>query len=410
MVMVIAPETTKELGEVIAAAVAGQRPMQIEGHASKAGFGRPPAATDDRLRLDAISGILSYEPEELVLSARAGTPLAEIEAALAERDQQLAFEPANLGAFFAGLERPDAAGTLGGVVSCNLSGPRRLTAGAARDHLLGFCAISGRAEPFKAGGRVVKNVTGFDLSKLIAGSFGTLAVITEMTVRALPRPEDVRTVVVSGCSPEDAVKAMTAALQSTCDVSGAAHLTADIVAASAAASLAESGSAATVLRLEGPSPSVTGRARHLRRSLASFGPCTDLDRETSCVLWREIRDVSFFAGDETQVWRLSVPPSDGAAVAAEVLRGIACRLFFDWAGGLIWLSLNATAVAGEAVVRSAVSRTGGHATLVRADDAVRTRVSVFQPQPPPLAAITRRVKDAFDPLKILNPGRMYEGI
>lgn len=407
------PESADQVAEAVRTAIVESRRLDVAAGGTKAGWGRPTEA-DTRLDLAGLAGGVLYEPEELVLTARPGTPLAEIEALLAERRQHLAFEPPDLSLLFGcGAAAPpsNAGGTLGGAFFCNLAGPRRIKAGAARDHILGFQAVSGRGECFKAGGRVVKNVTGFDLSKLIAGSFGTLAAVTELTVRALPAPEDTRTVVLFGLSDPDGGRAMTIALTSACDVSGAAHLPAGIASASSVPAIAASTGSATLLRLEGPARSVASRARQLSRLLDPFATPLVLDAAESAAAWREIRDASFFVAlPQHQVWRLSVPPSAGADVVARILDRVAGEAFYDWGGGLIWLALDSGPEAGEAAVRGAVGISGGHATLLRAPAEVRARVSVFQPQPPPLAALTRRIKDAFDPHQVLNPGRMYADV
>jgi glycolate oxidase FAD binding subunit len=363
--------------------------------------------------LSGLTGITLYEPEELVLSARAGTPLAEIEAALAAERQQLAFEPGDLGPLWGG----DAGqGSIGGMLACNLAGPRRIKAGAARDHFLGFSAVSGRGEAFKSGGRVVKNVTGYDLCKLLAGSHGTLALMTHVTVKVMPAAEKTRSVLLLGLDDKDARAAMTRALQSSHEVSGAAHLPAAIAARSAVSYVAQAGGAVTAIRVEGPGPSVDYRCAALRRELADLGESEELHSMNSGALWRELRDVAPFVGrPERPVWRISVAPQDGASLAAAVARDLDAEYFYDWGGGLIWLApAGASEDAGAEILRAALSTVagafGGHATLIRAPAKVRTAVPVFQPQEPAMAALTERVKDSFDPKRVLNPGRMYAGV
>jgi glycolate oxidase FAD binding subunit len=341
-----------------------------------------------------------------VRSARAGTPLAAIEAALEEQRQMLAFEPADLGPLLGGA--PGAA-SIGGVLACNLSGPRRIKAGAARDHFLGVEAASGRGELFKSGGRVVKNVTGYDLCKLLCGSYGTLAVMTDVTVKVLPRPEKTYTVLLLGLDDKRALAAMTRALGSPHEVSGAAHLPAALAVGFAVSYVAGAGGAVTALRLEGPGPSVEYRCAALRRELADLGATEELHSQNSLTFWRELRDVQPFVGqDRRVVWRLSVAPSAGPGVVAAVGEGDA---FYDWGGGLVWLSLPLNgADAGAAKVRDAVAAVGGHATLVRAPLELRAAASVFQPQDAAAALLSARVKDSFDPNRVLNPGRMYAGL
>lgn len=411
MTETLKPATPDELREAVAWAAAGEVPLEVVGRASKRAYGRP-SQTAHRLDVSVLSGIEHYAPAELTLSAGAATPLAEITRALDEASQQLAFEPPDWGPL---LGEPAGGGTLGGAIACNLAGPRRIKAGAARDHVLGFHAVSGRGEHFKSGGRVVKNVTGFDLSKLMAGSFGTLAVMADVTVKVLPRPEKTRTVLVLGADEGAAARAMAAALGSACEVSGAAHLPAELAAASAVDYVAGAKAAVTALRVEGTAVSVAYRCQALRQRLAEFGTTEELHTQRSLALWREIADVAYFAGaagaDKTQVWRISVAPLAGAGVVAKVRQEFDGRAFYDWGGGLVWLAMRPSADAGHAAVRRAVDAAGGgHATLLRAAESVRAAVPVFQPQADAVAALAARIKDGFDPKRVLNPGRMYAGV
>ncbi len=404
-------DNDQQVLEAVQWAAAEGNPIDVRGAGSKAGLGRP-TALDHVLDLTALSDVNYYEPAELVLSAGAATPVTEIESLLAGNNQQMAFEPPDLGPLLGGAA---GQGTIGGLLACNLAGPRRVKAGSARDHFLGFNAVSGRGEVFKSGGRVVKNVTGFDLSKLLAGSYGTLAVMTEATVKVLPAPEKVRTVLISwskdGIYDHGGVKAMTDALASAHEVSGAVHMPAAVAKRSAVNYVAASGRAVTALRVEGPEPSVAHRCDALKSMLGKFGDMEELHTENSAVLWREIRDVSCFADDlERHVWRLSVPPTEGSRTALKILEGRPGEALYDWGGGLIWLALKAAPDACANVVRQCVGGVGGHALLVRAPEDVRARVPVFEPQDGPLDDITRRIKEGFDPKGILNPGRMYEDI
>jgi glycolate oxidase FAD binding subunit len=417
MAAALKPATPAEVVEAVAKAVADETPLEIMGQGSKRGLGRPVQAAQ-QLDLSGLSGITLYEPNELVLTCGAGTPLATIEAALKDNHQQLAFEPADLSPLYGGAA---GAGTIGGALSCNLAGPRRLKAGAARDHFLGFKAVSGRGEAFQAGGRVVKNVTGYDLCKLMAGAHGTLAVLTEVTIKVLPAPEKSRTVLIYGLDDSNAIAALSRAVNSPHEVSGAAHLPVAVAARSAVDFVAGSGCAVTAIRVEGPGPSVEHRCEALRHELQEFGPSEELHSMRSALLWRELRDAASLLPDPDRlIWRLSVPPAAGAQVVAEInpppragggQRGVraasaAADHYLDWGGGLIWLALHPSDDAYAALIRTAVARHGGHATLLRAPAATRLAVPVFEPQPAALAALARRVKDAFDPRRILNPGRM----
>jgi glycolate oxidase FAD binding subunit len=391
------PKDERELVDIVAAAVAQEEALELVAGGSKRGLGRPPQVPH-AVDLSAFAGIAAYEPEELVLTAGAATPMSEIEAALAAKGQMLAFEPPDWRA----LLGQASTGTLGGVIACNLSGPRRIKAGAARDHFLGFRGVSGRGEAFKAGGKVVKNVTGYDLCKLIAGSYGTLVALTELTVKVLPRGASERSILLRGLDDAAAQRAMTAAMNSPHEVSGAAHLP-----------LGESGRdrPLTLLRLEGPGPSVEARAVSLRSELAGIAAAEEVRDEDSARLWRAVRDVSPFAGDPARaVWRVSVPPTAGPDVAALVARRLDAAWYFDWGGGLVWLAVPASGDGGAAAIRAALAGSGGHATLIRAADALRAAVPVFQPLPPGLAALALRVKESFDPKRILNRGRLYADV
>ena len=403
----ITPQSGEEVAAAVAEAITEERPLEVIGRGSKRGLGRPGNASF-ALDLSALSGITLYEPEELVLSADAGTPLAEIEAAVAANGQMLAFEPPDLGRLLGG---PPDSGSIGGVIACNLAGPRRIKAGGARDHFLGVTAVSGRGETFKSGGRVVKNVTGYDLMKLLAGSYGTLAVMTSVTLKVLPKPEKTYSVLLHGLDVDQASQALTRALASPHEVSGAVYLPAPLAKGSAVPYVADSGDSVTAIRVEGPGPSVQHRTAALRGEFANLGRTEELHSQNSADFWREVRDLAWFCeGLDRLIWRLSVPPSQGPSVISTLMRERPELLYaMDWGGGLIWLSLPPTADDGHAgVVRKALPAGNGHATLIRAPNALRAAAQVFQPQPAPLAALTRRLKDSFDPMKILNPGRMYK--
>lgn len=402
------PETPEQVRELVAWALSEEAPLEVLGQGSKRGLGRPVQA-ERALDLTGLTGILLYEPDELVLQARAGTPLAEIEAALAEKNQQLAFEPMDYGPLY-GAER--GSGTLGGLVACNLSGPRRIKMGAARDHILGVSAVSGRGEVFKSGGRVVKNVTGYDLSKLLAGSYGTLGVMTEVTIKVLPAPERTRSVLIMGLDEKGGLRAMTRALTSAHEVSGAAHLPAELAARSAVSYVREAATSVTAIRVEGPTASAAHRCQALRQELADLGPSEELHSQNSATLWRELRDVEPLAGLEGQaIWRISVAPSAGPGLVEAIRKaGVAAWVYYDWGGGLIWLATPASEDAGADTIRGKLHEAGGgHATLVRAPETLRASVPVFEPQDPAKVALQARIKEGFDPKRLLNPGRMLAG-
>jgi glycolate oxidase FAD binding subunit len=398
------PRDPKEVEDTVRWALSHEKTLEVAGRGTKRGLGRP-SQHDLTLDLSGLSGVTLYEPEELVLSAKAGTPIAEIEQLLDQSNQELAFEPMDYGPLLGGEAN---AGTIGGVLATNLSGPRRIKAGAARDHFLGATAVTGRGETIKTGGRVVKNVTGYDLCKLLAGSYGTLAAMTDVTVKVLPKAETEATLLVHGLDDAQAAAAMAAAMGSPFDVSGAAHLPDHVASRFDALPNTQ---AATALRLEGVAPSVAHRSKALAEAMKPYGERTLLDATQSRALWRSIRDVKAFAAPDTverPLWRISTAPGQGHRIAAQITP--AAQMFYDWAGGLVWVAMPFADEPDAKAIRAAVAACGGHATLVRAPAAVRAAADVFEPQDSGVAALSKRVKESFDPKGVLNPGRMWAGV
>jgi glycolate oxidase FAD binding subunit len=402
------PRDAAEVEQAVNWALAGGKTLEIVGHGSKRAIGRA-AQWDATLDLSGLSGVTLYEPAELVLSAKAGTRLAEIEALVAANGQELAFEPMDYGSLLGGAT---AAGTIGGALAANLSGPRRIKAGAARDHFLGFSAVSGRGETFKSGGRVVKNVTGYDLCKLLAGSWGTLAAMTDVTIKTLPKAETEETILLFDLDDTAAGKLMAAVMGSFADASAAAHLPAPL--AVRIADIATAHGAVTAFRLEGVAPSVVHRKALLEKLAAPYGAVGTLKVAASRTLWRAIRDVAPFAANgpagARDLWRISTAPLRGAEIGRTLAQRAQAEILYDWAGGLLWAALPPSDDARAGLVRSTVSAVGGHATLIRAPAAVRAAVAVFQPEPLALAALTKRVRESFDPRGVLNAGRMWAGV
>jgi glycolate oxidase FAD binding subunit len=399
------PRDRKDIEAAVQWAIAGGKSLEIIGHGSKRKLGRP-AQYDATIDLSGMSGVVLYEPQELILSAKAGTPLVDITKLLASNGQELAFEPMDYGPLLGGAP---GSGTVGGMLAANVSGPRRIRAGAARDHLLGVIAVSGRGETFKSGGRVVKNVTGFDLCKLLAGSWGTLGILAEVTLKVLPQQKSEASLVVFGPNDSEAAAAMAAAMATPLGVSGAAHLPDYVASRFDGFDEAES---ATVFRIEGLVASLNDSVASLKRAVRPFGASAGLAQAESRKLWRAIRDVQPFwangpCGDRP-LWRISTTPAKGHEIAAKI--SPAAMLFYDWAGGLIWVAPPVTQDCSAGEIRHAVAAAGGHATLVRAQAAVRASIDPFQPETGALAALTRRVKENFDPKGVLNPGRMWAGV
>lgn len=386
MTQTFKPESEEQVVEAVQWAVSNKQALELVGTGTKRAIGKP-IDIADKLDLSALTGIDLYEPEELVLSLKSATRLADVKQLLAENNQSLAFEPPD----FSHLLNSNEAGTVGGMVASGLSGPRRIQAGGVRDHVLGVRGVSGHAQLFKTGGRVMKNVTGYDLPKILTGSWGTLAAMTQLTLKVLPKPETGQTLALHGLSDEKAIAALARALAAPVDVSGGAHLPGK----------------QTLIRVEGFEPSVKARLEHLKTALADFGDMDIIGEKESVNLWRDIRDVRLLSNcAENALWRISVAPCDGPKVLAKITEKLEVNAFFDWGGGLIWVEvLNETRACG-AEIRGAFSGLGGHATLIRAPEKSRAGSAVFQPQNEVLTALSDRLKAAFDPLDILNPGRM----
>ncbi len=372
----------RELAGQIRSAVGAGRRLAICGGGSKVGFGRLVEAT--RLELGRHVGILDYDPTELVLTVRAGTLLRDIEALLAAERQMLAFEPFDYGPLFG---KPEGCSTIGGIIAAGVSGSRRLTAGAARDHILGFRAVSGRGEIFAAGGRVVKNVTGFDLPQLATGSWGRLFALTELSLRVLPAPETSLSLQLADLSPRQAVAAMSRALGSSAAIAAAAHVPASAIPFDR-----------TVLRIEGFGPSVQARSRLIAELLDDFGSVRKLAAADAEAFWSELVDLSDFATGRN-LWRAVLPASQSGALAESLAQsGAAWRM--DWGGGLVWIAAET-----ETAVRTMVTQAGGHATLVRADTSLSAATPAFHPLPEQLSDLEERVRRAFDPGGVFETGR-----
>ena len=397
----------KDVEQVVRAAIASEQPLEIIGHGSKRMVGQP-MATNALLDVSALNAVKSYEPNELIITVETGAPLADVKSLIDSKNQRFAFEPMDT----ARLLGTPARGTIGGMIGAGLAGPRRIQAGAARDHLLGAHAVSGFGDSFKAGGRVVKNVTGYDLCKLLAGSWGTLAVMTEVTLKVIPRPESERTLVLRGLDDLAANKVMTSALGSPFDVSGAAHVPKSALRDRMGA-LGELGSpknALTLLRLEGISASAAHRAASLASALSPFGAAEILEDEGSAAVWRCVRDVESFAAKGPlgawPVWRIVCPPALGGALGERLARETGGDVLYDWGGGLIWAAMPPQPDAHATLVRQRAAAAGGHAMLLRATDEVRGRIDVFHPASGGVAALSERLRQSFDPKGILNRGRM----
>ncbi|MGJ7042159.1 glycolate oxidase FAD binding subunit [Shinella sp. BE166] len=383
------PLSEEAAARLVQVAALSRSSLAIRGGGTRGLNAAPDGA--DILSTRGLTGIVAYNPAEMTMTARAGTPLEVVEAALAENRQMLAFEPCDLRGALGSSGIP----TIGGVFATNASGPRRFVAGAARDSLLGVRFVNGKGEVVKAGGRVMKNVTGLDLAKVLAGSHGSLALMTEVTFRVLPVPETAVTIVVSNLNDAEAVAAMATAMSMSVEVSGAAHLPESVRGRFAGGVLPDG--AATVLRLEGLAASVAVRAEKLAAAMASFGPVAHLDADLTARLWREIRDAAPYAdGTPRPLWRVSVAPTAGHQLVAALRLETGVDAYYDWQGGLVWLRMEADPEA--ALLRRYIKAIGGgHATLLRARPEVMAATETFEPQADAVAALSARVKASFDP-------------
>jgi len=383
------PGSLDEVMQTISEANAAGRRLEIVGGGTKHSLGGPVLA-DAVLDMSGLAGIDFYEPEELVIKVRAGTPVSTVRDVLAEKRQHLAFEPPAYAAFFGDASAND---TIGGIVACNLAGPRRILAGAPRDAVLGVEGVNGRGESFKGGGRTVKNVTGYDMPKLMTGSFGILAALTSVTLKVLPAPPREITLLVAGLGDARAIELLADLLNVPADISAAAHL---------------GGSRAdlptTALRLEGIQESVVARAAQLGNRLQRVSDVRTVADEESRDFWRKLRDLSSFAADpDACVWRLMLPGTQ----AARVVNAIGGEAVYDWGGSEVFIRMEAGKAEEHAqALRTMMSEAGGSACLFRAPAELRRCVGVFQPRPKALQELGERVRQMFDPNGILNPGKL----
>jgi glycolate oxidase FAD binding subunit len=388
------PKSEEELSDIIKSAKANGSVLSVRG-----GGTRPignPVSCDAVVETKGLKGISLYEPGALTIVAKAGTPLAEIEKALEKENQHLPFEPAN----YAGLFGKKGKSTIGGVVAAAVSGPRRIQAGACRDSLIGVRFVSGEGDIIKNGGRVMKNVTGYDLVKLMAGSYGTLGVLSEVSFKVLPKPELTGVVSVSGLNDSEAVTILAKALSSPFDISGAAHLQKGAV-----------GEATTLIRVEGFTESIKYRTQELKKLIAPLLNSNaeiniDIDPASTKRQWTAIRDLEVFQGGETALWRLSVKPSDGPKIVAELSKSMNVDALYDWGGGLVWLQTETSSLETAKQIRMNVTKLGGHATLIRRAANTDSAIESFQPEPSRNALISENLRLQFDPAGILNLGLM----
>ncbi len=399
------PESEDQVRDLVALAAAEKRRLAIEGSGTKTDFGFR-VEHDWLVSLNRCRGIIEYQPAELVMKAGAGTPLTEIEAELSRNGQCLAFEPPRLGGLYNGKHN---GGTIGGIFMGNLSGPRRFSAGAARDHILGVRAVSGRGELYKSGGSVIKNVTGYDLCRLLTGSWGTLSIVTELSFKVLPAAPATATLAVTGVSDQEAFALIGEVARSNCEASGLAFLPSQTVP-EFRGDLSLHGNL-VLFRFEGGRDSIRERVNAVAAFLPAGAASVLLDEAASLPVWESIRDAEVFADPVRTpgLMKLSLPPASALDISRVIDRLRGCEWYADVAGGWIWLGICQASCEDKInTIRREIATCSGSAVLYRAPESIKQQVGVFSPRPPALAALHGRIKHSFDPDNLLNPGRLGE--
>lgn len=401
---ILRPRDEEQLAKVIKEANEERVPLEVAGAGTKRGLGRP-VNSENIVCTGAMFGISSYEPQELVITVKTGTPVRFVEETLARQGQIMPFEPLDMGPVL-GLSQGE--GTIGGLFATNLCGSRRVYAGSARDNILGVTAVNGQGDIIRSGSSVIKNSSGYNISKGLTGSWGTLAVMTEVTMKVLPKPEETATLIFTGLLDELAIELMSKTMKTPYEVSGAVHLQQQFTSCLRDEELNRLDTPVTAIRIENFSGIVEYRLKKLKEILDSFGPIQVLNSDRSEQFWSDIKTLRMFQFTDAPFWRITTSPGKGV----EIINAVKTHhpnsvAMYDWSGGLIWLLTPFTADAGASEIHRAVINRGGNATLMRGELSLRASAEVFQPVEENIATLTRKLKAAFDPNGILNPGRMY---
>ena len=398
------PTTEDEISNIVRECYKKGIPIEINGLKSKSKIGRNFQA-EKTLDLSNYSGIIDYKPEELYIKVKAGTPLEEINIALEKNNQQLAFEPTDFGFIFEGKKN---LGTMGGVMSCNFAGPRRFKVGSVRDHVLGFRGINGKGEIIKSGGTVVKNVTGYDLSKILSGSFGTLTILSEIAIKVLPKPLCNKTLVIDNPHLKKAIEYLNLALSSSSDVSGGAFYPEIFRNYFSLNDLTIKG-ALTAIRVEGPQNSVDQRIDKLKKELkVNTDEVSVLETQQSNLFWKNTQNLSVFSNIKNNLIRLVVPPSSTFDLLQK-MKKYQINYFIDWGGNLIWVEINKINTKILKEINDIVREYQGYLTVIKIEEHLKAQVDIFAIDPIKYK-ISEKIKKSFDPKRILNPGKMYIGI
>ena len=398
------PSSREEIAEIIRNCYKKNIPLEINGSKSKNKIGRNFQA-EKTLDLTSYSGIIDYKPEELYIKVKAGTPINSIIEELDKHDQQLAFEPVDFGFLFNGKSNN---GTIGGVISCNFAGPRRFKVGSARDHLLGFQGINGKGEIIKSGGTVVKNVTGYDLCKLISGSFGTLSVLTELSVKVLPKPQSSKTLIINNPHIKKAIEYLGTALSSSSDPSGGVFYPEQFDQSFTFNDLTHKG-ALTAIRIEGPSNSVDHRIENLSTELGLLeNEYSILESVQTKIFWNKTKNLEIFSNSKKNLLRIVVPISETLSVLQK-LKPYEINYFLDWGGSLIWVEIEKISLKILREIKDITQQHSGYFTIIKLEDDLKASADIFTIDPIKYK-ISEKIKKSFDPKRIFNPGKMYSGI
>ena len=398
------PSSREEIAEIIRNCYKKNIPLEINGSKSKDKIGRNFQA-EKTLDLTSYSGIIDYKPEELYIKVKAGTPINSIIEELDKHDQQLAFEPVDFGFLFNGKSNN---GTIGGVISCNFAGPRRFKVGSARDHLLGFQGINGKGEIIKSGGTVVKNVTGYDLCKLISGSFGTLSVLTELSVKVLPKPQSSKTLIINNPHIKKSIEYLGTALSSSSDPSGGVFYPEQFDQSFTFNDLTHKG-ALTAIRIEGPSNSVDHRIKNLSTELGLLeNEYSILESVQTKIFWNKTKNLEIFSNSKKNLLRIVVPISETLSVLQK-MKPYEINYFLDWGGSLIWVELEKISLKILREIKDITQQHSGYFTIIKVEDDLKASADIFTIDPIKYK-ISEKIKKSFDPKRIFNPGKMYSGI
>ena len=398
------PSSREEIAEIIRNCYKKNIPLEINGSKSKNKIGRNFQA-EKTLDLTSYSGIIDYKPEELYIKVKAGTPINSIIEELDKHDQQLAFEPVDFGFLFNGKSNN---GTIGGVISCNFAGPRRFKVGSARDHLLGFQGINGKGEIIKSGGTVVKNVTGYDLCKLISGSFGTLSVLTELSVKVLPKPQSSKTLIINNPHIKKAIEYLGTALSSPSDPSGGVFYPEQFDQSFTFNDLTHKG-ALTAIRIEGPSNSVDHRIKNLSTELGLLkNEYSILESVQTKIFWNKTKNLEIFSNSKKNLLRIVVPISETLSVLQK-MKPYEINYFLDWGGSLIWVELEKISLKILREIKDITQQHSGYFTIIKVEEDLKASADIFTIDPIKYK-ISEKIKKSFDPKRIFNPGKMYSGI